>query len=396
MIEREAFHPTRIVVVGVGGGGGNAVDRMIHVGIPGVDYVACNTDRQALARSEAGAKVQIGPACTHGMGAGGRLEVGQQAAEESRDDIARVLQGSDMVFITSGMGGGTGSGAAPVVAEIARQAGAVTVGVVTMPFTFEGSRRQTNAQTGLERLRAAVDTLIVVPNDRLLRLVNANVSLDLAFRIADDVLRQGVQGVAELVTRSGLINLSFANLRAILGLRGGAFFSVGYGRGPERVDQAVRTALSHPLLDIDTLDAASGVLVHITVGPQTTLSEVTQIVSQVTHSASPEAEIAFGATIDPQMEPDSVQVIVVMTGVGGTPAPVAAPLSIAAPAIRTLPIPEVPPELPREPRRELVPVPSPPFLNGPPLPEPAYEGPARVRDALDIPAFLRRRRRAAG
>jgi cell division protein FtsZ len=392
VIEREAFHPTRIVVVGVGGGGGNAVDRMIQVGIPGVDYVVCNTDRQALARSEAGAQVQIGPACTHGMGAGGRVEVGRQAAEESRDDIAHVLQDSDMVFITSGMGGGTGSGAAPVVAEIARQAGAVTVGVVTMPFSFEGGHRQANAQIGLERLRAAVDTLIVVPNDRLLRLVDAKVSLDLAFRIADDVLRQGVQGVAELVTRSGLINLSFANLKTILGLRGGAFFSVGYGRGPERVDQAVSTALSHPLLDIDTLDAAGGVLVHITVGPQTTLSEVTQIVSRVTRSASPEAEIAFGATIDPQMEQDAVQVIVVMTGVGGTSAPAVAPQSIAAPAAQTLLVPALPPE----PERELAPVPSlAAESHVPPRPEPAYEGPARVRDALDIPAFLRRRRKAA-
>ncbi len=350
-----------VVVMGVGGGGCNAIDRMIQVGIPGVSYVACNTDRQALRRSEAGVKVQIGPLCTRGLGAGGQIEVGQAAAAESHDEIARALQGADLVFITAGMGGGTGSGAASAAAEIAHQLGAMTVAVVTLPFAFEGARRHTLAQIGLERLRCAVDTLIVVPNDRLLRLVDPKITLDVAFRIADDVLRQGVQGVAELVTQSGLINLSFANLKAILGLRGGAFFSVGYGRGPSRVAQAVHTALGHPLLDIDTLDAANGVLVHVTVGPQATLSEVTQVVGEITRAAGPEAEVAFGATIDMQMEQDAIQVILVMTGVG-----------------------EPPPQLP-----ELRAVQDEP-IEVCALPR-AQVANAAVRDALDIPAFLRRR-----
>lgn len=358
----ETYHPPRIVVIGVGGGGCNAVDRMIQVGIPGVTFIACNTDRQALLCSAADVKVQIGPNCTRGLGAGGRLEIGIAAAQESRDEIARVLRGADLAFVTAGLGGGTGSGAAPIVAEIARQEGAMTVGVVTLPFGFEGKRRQAAAQTALDRLRSSVDTLLVVPNDRLLKLVDERVTLDLAFRIADDVLRQGVQGVAELVTQSGLINLSFANLKAILGLRGGAFFSVGYGRGPDRVAQAVRTALSHPLLDIETLDSANGILVHVTVGPQTILTEVTQVVGEITRRAGPDAEVAFGVTIEPQMEPEAIQVILVMTGVG-QPEP--------APAVIE-PTPTVP---------------EPPVAPVETCALPNYA----VRDALDIPAFLRRR-----
>jgi cell division protein FtsZ len=281
------------------------------------------------------------------------------------------------------MGGGTGSGAAAIVAEIAHQIGAMTVAVVTMPFTFEGKRRHDSAQVGLERLRKAVDTLLVVPNDRLLKLVDPKITLDLAFRIADDVLRQGVQGVAELVTQSGLINLSFANLRAILGLHGGAFFSVGYGRGPDRVSQAARTALSHPLLDIDTLDTASGVLIHITVGPSATLTEVTQIVSEITRVAGPEAEIAFGATIDPQMEQDAIQVILVMTGVGNPPPPEPEPVLQPKAVPQQLAL-ALHPQTAEEALAETYALPSLPDLID-------VETTRPVRDALDIPAFLRRR-----
>ncbi len=381
MSDQETFHPVRLVVVGVGGGGCNAVDRMIQVGISGVSYVACNTDLQALRCNQA-AQVQLGPLCTRGMGAGGHPEVGQAAAEESRQDIARALHGADMVFITAGLGGGTGSGAAPIVADIARQLGAITVAVVTLPFTFEGTRRKANAQAGLERLRAAVDTLLVIPNDRLLKLVDERVTLDLAFRIADDVLRQGVQGVAELVTQSGLINLGFSHLKAILGLRGGAFFSIGYGRGVERAAQAVRTALNHPLLDMDTFEAAGGILVHITVGPQATLSEVTQVVSEITRIARPEAEIAFGATVDPQME-DALQVILVMTGVGEPP-PVQVPAADRPSAV-------LPQGLDREPGEKTADETEACSFR---MPEPVYAGAGTaVRDALDIPAFLRRRER---
>lgn len=380
MIEKEIFRPPRIVVAGVGGGGCNAVGRMIQVGIPGVSYIACNTDCQALQCSEASTKVQIGPFCTRGLGAGGQMEAGLAAAEESHAEIARALQGADLVFVTAGLGGGTGSGAASVVAEIARQQGAMTVAVVTLPFTFEGKRRQATAQAALERLRTAVDTLIVVPNDRLLKLVDAKVTLDLAFRIADDVLRQGVQGVAELVTQSGLINLSFANLKAILGLRGGAFFSVGYGRGPDRAAQAVRTALSHSLLEINTLNAANGVLVHVTVGPQATLSEVTQVVGEITRVAGPEAEVSFGATIDAQMD-DAIQIILVMTGVGGPPT------ADHRPPTNDHQAPSTEQRATSNDHQRLA-----DDAIAYVLPEPAYAGAgSAVRDALDIPAFLRRR-----
>jgi cell division protein FtsZ len=304
-----------IKVIGVGGAGSNAVDRMIQVGIPGVDFVAANTDAQALARSEAPYKIVLGEKFNRGLGAGGDPAVGAEAAERSKEQLSKALRGADMVFIAAGMGGGTGTGASPVVAQIAREQEALTIAVVTRPFAFEGGRRETAAEEGIRHLQKEVDTVVVVSNDRLLDLVNERVSLDIAFRIADEVLRQGIQGISELVTQPGLINLDFADVRSIMGRAGGALVSIGHGEGKDKALKAARIALGSPLLDIESVKGSDGLLVNLTGGEDLTLAEVDSAMQLISRSAMPHAEILFGAVIDPKME-NRVQITLIATGLG--------------------------------------------------------------------------------
>jgi cell division protein FtsZ len=311
----DSFEGASIKVMGVGGAGSNAVDRMVQVGIPAVDFIAANTDAQALARSEAPCKILLGERLTKGLGAGGDPIVGIEAAERSRERLARTMEGADLVFVAAGMGGGTGTGASPVVARIAREQGALTIAVVTRPFSFEGSRREAVAEEGIERLQEEVDTLVVVSNDRLLDVINERVSLDIAFRIADEVLRQGIQGISELVTQPGLINLDFADVKSIMKRGGGALISIGYGEGANKAEEAARIALGSPLLDIDSVKGSNGILVNLTGGEDLTLAEVDQAMKMVAESTMPQAEILFGAVIDPKME-NRVQVTLIATGLG--------------------------------------------------------------------------------
>ncbi len=307
-----------IKVLGLGGGGCNAVNRMIELGLTGVDFVAANTDRQALASSLAYARIQLGPRVTRGLGAGGDPRIGASAAMESSREIAAALARADMVFITAGMGGGTGTGAAPVAAEIAREAGAVVVAVVTVPFSFEMTRRAKNAAEGIRLLRPHTHTLVTVPNDRLLQIVPPDVSLEVAFRLADDVLRQGVQGIAELVTHAGLINVDFAHVRQLVMHGGGALMAIGLGEGEDKAGDALNQALHHPLLEIDSLDQAAGVLVHFTGGEDLTLYEVGEAVTRLRESLSPQADVILGATTVASML-GRAQVILIVTGLGGHP-----------------------------------------------------------------------------
>jgi cell division protein FtsZ len=311
----DSWEGASIKVIGVGGAGSNAVDRMVQVGIPSVDFVAANTDAQALARSEAPCKVVLGDRLTKGLGAGGDPVVGAEAAERTRDQLSRTMEGADLVFIAAGMGGGTGTGASPVVARIAQERDALTIAVVTRPFSFEGSRREAVAEEGIKRLQEHVDTLVVVSNDRLLDVINERISLDIAFRIADEVLRQGVQGISELVTRPGLINLDFADVKSIMSRAGGALISIGYGEGEEKATEAARIALGSPLLDIESIQGADGLLVNLTGGEDLTLAEVDSAMRTIADSTMPDAEILFGAVIDPKME-NRVQITLIATGLG--------------------------------------------------------------------------------
>ncbi len=309
-IEGESF--ARIKVVGVGGGGGNAVNRMIDEQVQGIEFVAVNTDAQALLLSKAPTRVHIGSKLTRGLGAGGDPEVGRKAAEESQEDLYQVLDGSDMVFITAGMGGGTGTGAAPVVAKVAKDVGALTIGVVTRPFSFEGSRRMKSAEVGIAALKEQVDTLIVIPNDRLLQIVDKKAGLQDAFKVADDVLRQGIQGISELITVPGLINLDFADVKTIMSEGGAALMAVGEASGEDRARLAAEEAISSQLLDI-TIDGARGILFNITGGPDLTLFEVNQAAAIIKEAAHPDVNLIFGAVIDQNMG-DRVRVTVIATG----------------------------------------------------------------------------------
>jgi cell division protein FtsZ len=307
---RENF--ARIKVLGLGGGGSNAVNRMIREGIQGVEFVAINTDAQALMLSEAPQRIHIGEKLTKGLGAGGNPEIGRKAAEESNDELYEVVRGADMVFLTAGMGGGTGTGAAPVAANIAREIGALAIGVVTRPFTFEGTRRRQVADEGIEKLKEEVDTLIVIPNDRLLQIADKRASLQDAFRMADDVLRQGIQGISELITVPGLINLDFADVRSIMSEGGAALMAMGQASGENRASEAARQAISSELLDV-TIDGARGILFNVTGGPDLTLYEVNEAAEIIRETAHPEANIIFGAVIDEGMT-DEVRITVVATG----------------------------------------------------------------------------------
>jgi cell division protein FtsZ len=310
MNQPESF--ANIKVVGVGGGGCNAVDRMIEEGLQGVDFIAVNTDAQALTLSKAKTRVRIGDKLTRGLGSGGDPEMGRKAAEESAEDIYNVLKGADMVFVTAGIGGGTGTGAAPIVSQVSKEIGALTIGVVTRPFTFEGARRLKSAEIGIANLKEQADTLIVIPNDRLLQIVDKRASLQDAFRVADDVLRQGIQGISELITVPGLINLDFADVRTIMSEGGAALMAVGHSSGDERAREAAEQAISSELLDI-TIDGARGILFNVTGGPSLTLFEVNQAAAIIKETAHPDVNLIFGAVISPDMG-DELRVTVIATG----------------------------------------------------------------------------------
>ena len=301
-----------IKVVGVGGAGTNAVNRMVDAGLKGVDFIAVNTDKQALALSKAPTLIQIGEKQTKGLGAGANPEIGQKAAEENREDIADKIKGSDLVFVTCGRGGGTGTGAAPVIAETAREMGILTIGVVSKPFLFEGKQRMKNADAGIERLKANVDTLVIVPNDRLLSVVTKGTTMNEAFRIADDTLRQGIQGISDLITMPGLINLDFADVRTIMQSRGLAHMGIGIGTGENRMVEAAKQAISSPMLET-SIDGARAVLINITGNSDMSIIDVNEAAQLITAAADPEANIIFGTAIDEEMG-DEVRITVIATG----------------------------------------------------------------------------------
>jgi len=386
----------RIKVVGVGGGGCNAVDRMIDEGLQGVDFVGINTDAQALMLSKASLRVRVGEKLTRGLGSGGDPEVGRKATEESAEELYSVLKGSDMVFITAGMGGGTGTGGSPVIAQIAKEVGALTIGVVTRPFTFEGSRRIQSAESGISRLKEQADTLIVIPNDRLLQIVDKRANLQQAFRVADDVLRQGVQGISELITVPGLINLDFADVRTIMSEGGAALMAVGQAQGEDAARMAAEQAISSQLLDI-TIDGAHGILFNVTGGPELTLFDVNQAAAIIKETAHPDVNLIFGAVIDPGMK-DKVRITVIATGFERTGMP--RRIAESQVADRVHPAERVHPVEVRQPRES-----EPSLVGEEPIaesaqasrPAPADRRPSEFQarsfntEDLDIPAFLRKR-----
>lgn len=302
----------QIKVIGVGGGGSNAVNRMIAAGIQGVEFVVVNTDAQALMLADAPVRVRIGDKLTKGLGSGGNPEIGQRAAEESAEELKDLMKGSDMVFITAGLGGGTGTGAAPVIARLARETGALTIGVVTKPFSFEGNKRRQVAEEGANALSQHVDTLILIPNDRLLQIVDKRATIQQAFAVADDVLRQGIQGISELITIPGLINLDFADVRTIMSEGGAALMAIGEGHGENRAQDAAEAAIHSQLLDI-SIDGARGILFNVTGGPDMSLFEVNEAAEIIRRTAHPDANIIFGAVIDPNLQ-DTLRITVIATG----------------------------------------------------------------------------------
>jgi cell division protein FtsZ len=304
--------PARIKAIGIGGGGSNAITRMVREGIKGVEFAAMNTDAQALALAEVPIRIQLGEKLTRGLGAGGDPDCGTKAAEESRQMVQEVVSGADMVFITAGMGGGTGTGGIPVVAEVARQSGALTIGIVTKPFSFEGARRKKVAENGILELCDKVDTLVIIPNDRMLELCDAKTTVDNAFRLADDVLRLGVRAIAEVVTVPGLINLDFADIRSIMKGAGPAWMSVGRGTGQNRAMDAAKAALASPMLDV-SISGAKGVLFNVTGGNDLTLFECNEAAEIIAQSVDPEANIIFGVVFDPEME-NELQITIIATG----------------------------------------------------------------------------------
>ena len=311
--EMESTEDTAVIkVIGVGGAGNNAVNRMIEAGIEGVEFVSINTDKQALMLSKAGTKIQIGEKLTRGLGAGANPELGTQAAEESRQIISDAIKGADMVFVTSGMGGGTGTGAAPIVAGIAKEMGILTVAVVTKPFTFEGKKRQNQAERGIENLRGKVDTLVVIPNDKLLQIIDRNTTMVEAFKMADDVLRQSVQGISDLIKIPGLVNLDFADVKTVMLNTGMAHMGIGRASGENRAEDAAKQAIQSPLLET-SIEGARGVIINVTGGANLGLHEVNTAAELVQRSVDPEANIIFGAVIDETLDEDIV-ITVIATG----------------------------------------------------------------------------------
>ncbi|HHV74094.1 MULTISPECIES: cell division protein FtsZ [unclassified Thermoanaerobacterium] len=311
-IETDMEQFANIKVIGVGGGGGNAVNRMIEAGLKGVEFIAINTDKQALYMSKAETKIQIGDKLTKGLGAGANPEIGKKAAEETKDEIEKIISGADMVFITAGMGGGTGTGAAPVVAEITKQLGILTVGVVTKPFTFEGKKRMTHAEMGISELKKHVDALVTIPNDRLLQVAEKKTSMLDAFKIADDVLRQGVQGISDLIAVPGLVNVDFADVKTIMMETGLAHMGIGIASGENKATEAAKQAVQSPLLET-SIEGARGILLNIAGGTNLSIFEVNEAANYIYETADPDANIIFGAVIDESLE-DQIRITVIATG----------------------------------------------------------------------------------
>lgn len=362
----------KIKVIGVGGGGCNAVNRMIASDMAGVEFWSINTDAQALTQASAYNRLQVGQKLTRGLGAGGNPGIGQKAAEESRDEIAAALEHADLVFITAGMGGGTGTGAAPIVAEVAKEVGALTVGVVTRPFTFEGKRRTGQADEGIAQLQSRVDTLIIIPNDKLLSVISDQTPVQEAFRVADDILRQGVQGISDIITIPGLVNVDFADVRAVMADAGSALMGIGVGSGKSRAREAATAAISSPLLE-SSIDGAKGVVFNITGGYDLTLHEVNSAAEIIYEAVDPNANIIFGAVLDERLQGE-LQITVIATGF--------------SPETQTIPVQQA---------QRITPVKRPPSMPSPPAAPPTPTAPPsneppRAKPGLDIPEFLQRRR----
>lgn len=304
----------KIVVLGLGGGGSNAINRMIESGMHDIVFIAANTDAQALAKSLAPIKIQLGPKATRGLGAGGRPVVGEEAAEESTKELAEHLRGADMVFLTAGMGGGTGTGAISIAAKVAKASGAVTVSIVTKPFSFELGRRQKNSEVGIEKLKEFSDTLIVIPNDKLIEVAPRDLPLEMAFTIADDILRQGVQGISELITETGVINVDFSHIRNVMTRGGGALIAVGHGSGPDKVQQAINKALHHPLLDDIDLFSATAMIANFTGSAEMSFKEITEAMQMLQEASGFHADVIPGIITDPRMG-DTIQLILIVTGI---------------------------------------------------------------------------------
>lgn len=370
----------KIVVIGMGGGGSNAVNRMIEAGMQGVTFVSANTDAQALAANLAPNKIQLGPKLTRGLGAGGLPTVGESAAEESSKELASYLKGADMVFLTAGMGGGTGTGSIPIAAKVAKACGAVTIAIVTKPFSFELGRRQTNANNGIEKLKEYTDTLIVIPNDKLLEIAPRDLPLEMAFTLADDVLRQGVQGISELLTETGLINVDFSHIKNIIMRGGGALLSIGTGSGPDKVHQAVEKALHHPLLDDIDLYSASGMIANFTGSENMSFRDLTDALNTLQNATGGHADVIPGVITDPRME-DRVQLILIVTGIGAPKANFQADNFNGLAQSQF----ESPRQVDSEPKQE--------YDQSPANNEIGLEQYPQVdsRDNLSVPAFLRRR-----
>lgn len=362
----------RIKVIGVGGGGCNAVNRMIASELSGVEFWGINTDAQALTQANAPKRLQIGQKLTRGLGAGGNPAIGQKAAEESRDEIAAALDGSDLVFITAGMGGGTGTGAAPIVAEAAKEVGALTIGVVTRPFNFEGRRRTGQAEEGIAALQGRVDTLIIIPNDRLLHVISEQTPVQEAFRVADDILRQGVQGISDIITIPGMVNVDFADVRAIMADAGSALMGIGTGSGKSRAREAAMAAISSPLMEA-SIEGAKGVVFNITGGGDLTLHEVSAAADIIYEVVDPNANIIFGAVIDDRLQGE-IRMTVIATGFSNEPQPLPQ---------KTRTVPPPPPSFRREPPATRT--------TSPVEPSPQPKPPTQT-GGLDIPDFLQRRR----
>lgn len=377
-----------IKVVGVGGGGSNAVDRMVDEGVTGVDFITVNTDAQALLHSRATARIRIGDKLTKGLGSGGNPVIGQKAAEETTEEIYESLKGADMVFITAGMGGGTGTGASPVIASVAQDLGMLTVGVVTKPFSFEGNHRRKTAEQGIDQLRPMVDTLIVIPNDRLLQTASKNTSMLQAFQMADNVLRQGIQGISDLITQRGLINVDFADVKTIMARQGSALMALGIGNGDNRMVDAVNEAIASPLLEV-SIDGAKGVLFNVTGGEDLGILEVYDAAEIVSKAVDSEANIIFGAVIDPNFPPGQVKITLIATGFDTT--------RPQDPRRRVYTTGHQQPPI-VQPKRDVAyvePQPPAPSQQQParPAQPPRSSGANVSSDDLDIPPFLRNRRK---
>jgi len=363
-----------IKVIGVGGGGTNAVNRMIEANLSGVEFIAANTDAQALGRSLAKVKIQLGDKLTKGLGAGANYEIGKKAAEEDRDRIAEALEGADMVFITAGMGGGTGTGAAPIVAEVAREVGALTVAVVTKPFRFEGKRRNAAAELGIKNLKERVDAIIVIPNDKLLDVSKDNITMLEAFRYADDILRQGVQGISDIIVVPGIVNTDFADVKTIMTMAGSALMGMGFASGENRAVTAAQMAVSSPLLE-SSINGAKGVLINISGGADLGIHEVNKACSIIEETVDDDANIIFGAVVDESLK-DSIKITVIATGFGEQARSVADPKRRIIEELRTV----------RPEQQQPMPMPIPQAAAG--SAAPSYMS---GEDQREIPAFLRKR-----